>query len=299
MSLISGLFTVPVGFAIQTYNQKSDLNKSLFNPKIVHDLHKMDLKNGNLIENLPFNDVTSAIKKFINKAQIRKPLEWICTETPHLGFCSALATTRFIRGNTPVIILAPGFYEADKDACNWVMNHDISYIKSDDAFKIQCIPYICQLSSSIFGMCFLSFLPALGLAFTVGMISKALFSQWQEAKTDDFAIENSSDEDLKGGRRFFMAMQEVNIEERKTFWQEVAISAHGDNRLNILHPSITSRIQKIERAMLNRKIETDIEAEKQKLEELKIYIREAKHKIKQALKREGGILSIMKQRFSL
>ena len=154
-----------------------------------------------------------------------------------------------------VVTVAPGFYEADKDACSWIIKHELSHIKHNDHFTMLCVPCVCQLAAAIFGMCFLSFFPALGLAYAVGLVSLVLFARWREAKADDFAIENSSNEELKGGRRFFMAVQQTNIEVRNTFWRRFTISASGDMRLDTFHPSITSRIQKIERALSARNID--------------------------------------------
>lgn len=203
------------------------------------------------------------------------------------------------RNGDAALMVAPGLYEADKDACSWIIKHEISHIKHNDLFTMQCIPCVCQLAASIFGMCSLSLWPALGVAFTVGIVSQALFSQWREAKADDFAIENSSDEELKGGRRFFMAMQETNIEERNTFWKRIKISANGDMRSDILHPSITNRIQKIERALRTRNIDIDIEAEKRKPDGgLKACITNNKREIEQAAERAGGTFGIMKQMWS-
>ena len=94
---------------------------------------------------------------------------------------------------------------------------------------------------------------------------------WQEAKADDFAIENSSDAELKGGRRAFIASQEANIEERNTtLWKSFIISGSGERSLDILHPSLTSRIQKIEGALQARNV--TIEQERPKIDDLKKFI---------------------------
>src|SRR3989338_231014 len=231
MSLVSGLFTLPVGTAFQAYKQvRFELpleQRNLFGSERVY---KADPRYAQLLSTLPGSHIKSAMQPFLDKAGVRKDL--IFVETPNLGICGALGTNMLSNGDAAVMV-APGFYEADKDACSLIMKHEISHIKHNDLFTIQCVPCVCQLAASIFGMCSLSFLPALGLAFTVGIVSQALFSQWREAKADDFAIENSSDEELKGGRRFMMAMQETSIEERNTFWKRIAISASGEDRKSV------------------------------------------------------------------
>ena len=144
----------------------------------------------------------------------------------------------------------------------------------------------------------LSFLSTLGLVFIVGLVSHSLFSQWREAKADDFAIENSSDEELKGGRRHLMALQETNIEKRNTFWKRIAISASGNNRLGISHPSLTSRIQKIENTLLARNAEINPETERQKLNGLKVYMVNEIQEREQAVERSAGTLGFMRQMWS-
>lgn len=294
MSLFSGLFTLPVGFALQAYTQACFEfpleQRSLFGSKRIP---KTDPAYAEVLSTLPGGHIKTAIQPFLDKSGIRKDL--IVVEAPNLGFCTALGTSMFTKSDVAVLV-APGLYEADKDACNWVMKHELSHIKYNDTFTIHFVPCICQLAASIFGMRSLSFFPALGLALTVALVSQALFSKWREARADDFAIENSSVEELKGGRRFLMAMQEASIEERNTFWKRVTISASGDVRLDTLHQPFTSRIQKIERALHARNAEIDIEVERQKFGgKLKPYMANKKHEIEQAIERSGGTFGVIKQ----
>ena len=64
----------------------------------------------------------------------------------------------------------------------------------------------------------LFFLSAVLLLLLVGGLAHSLFSKWREVKADDFAIKNSSDEELKGGRRFFIFAQKILIQGTQTFW---------------------------------------------------------------------------------
>ncbi len=282
-----GIFTLPVTYAIQAYKQAFHEfpleNRSLFSSEIIR---KADPRYAEVLSKLRGGHIKTAMQTFLDKSGIRKDLIFI--ETPNLGFCNTLGTNIFRKSDATVIV-APGFYEADKDACSWVMKHEISHIKNNDTFTMPCVPCICQLAASIFGMCSLSFLPALGLAFTVGIVSRALFSQWREAKADDFAIENSSDEELKGGRRFLIAVKEASIEERNTFWKRVIISARGNNRLDILHPSITSRIHKIESALRARNVEIDIKTEKHRIDNVKKFMADKMREIMREIEKLVGL----------
>jgi hypothetical protein len=297
MSLVSGLYTLPVGTAFQAYKQTHlELpleQKSIFGSERIH---KDDPRYAYRLSILPGAHIKRAMQPFLDKLGLRKDLVFV--ETPTLGFCRAVGTNRFRQGDAAVLV-APGFYEVDKDACSWAMKHEISHIKHNDDFTKHCVPCICQLAASIFGMCFLSFLPALGLAFTVGFVSGISFSQWREAKADDFAIANSSDEELKGGRRLLMALQKARIEQRTTFWKQAIISAKGDMRSNLLHPSITSRIHKIEKALHARNVEIDREAERQNLEgRLKPYVVDKHREIEQFVKQMGGTFGLMRRMWS-
>ncbi len=279
MSLISGLFTLPVRSAFQAYKQarfEFPLEKSsMFGPERIH---KTDPRYTPALNSLPGAHIKPAMQTFLDGAGIRKDLIFVETAIP--GFCAAAGTNMFTKGDAAVII-SPGFYEADRDACSWVMKHEISHIRHNDLFTKHLEPCICQLAASIFGMCALSVVPAVALAFTVGIVSFVLFSRWREGKADDFAIENSSIEELKGGKRFLTAIQETSIEERNTFWKRVRISSSGNDRLDILHPSLTSRIQKIERTLLAKNAKIDPEIEKEKLNKMKGFLAEKKREIEQ------------------
>ncbi len=279
MSLFSGLFTLPLGAALGAYKQihlKIPLEERNFSSSAGIDPD--DPICAQRSSTFSGSHIKRGMEPFLDKVNIRKDLIFI--EVSSLGFASALGTNIFKNGDA-VILVAPGFYEADKDACNFVMKHEISHIKNNDLFTMHGVPCVCQLAASIFGMHSLSFWLALGISFTVGIVSRALFSQWREAKADDFAIANSSEQELKGGRRFFIAIQQLNIEERNTFWKRIAFSATGNTRLDILHPSTTSRIQKIEGALRNRNIDIDTEEERGKLDgQFKTFITNTQRGIK-------------------
>ncbi len=289
MSLLSGFFTLPSALALYVYKRmrfELSLWQGLESGSEI--IRKADPRYAQLLSDLVDSQIKNEMQEFLDKARIRKDL--IFVETPNLGICSASGTNFFKNGDA-VIEVAPGFYEFDKDACKFVMKHEISHIKHNDFFTTLCVPCVCQLAASIFGMCFLSFLPALVVAFAVSIVSYALFSQWREAKADDFAIENSSVEELKGGRRFFIAFQKVSIEERNTFWKRITISPGGDMRLDISHPSITSRIQKIEMALRAKNININVEKQMSNAR-LIIFIANKKREIGRAIEQAGGIPSI-------
>ncbi|MGD0664674.1 MAG: M48 family metalloprotease [Rhabdochlamydiaceae bacterium] len=271
MSLVSRsfLFGLPAYTAYKAYAQaRFELPMSIgFGHPTT--LYKTDPRYAEVLKQLPGGHIKDEIKSFLHQSEIRKDL--IVVEQYNSGFCTAGGTNIFTKSDA-VVLVAPGLHKTDKDACHFVMKHEISHIKNNDLFTMNCVPCVCQVVASIFGMRFLSFRSALMLVWIVGLVSEALFSMWREAKADDFAIKNSSDGELKGGRRVFITMKEANIEERNTtLWKQLIISASGERRLDIFHPSFTSRIQKIEGALQKRNVA--IEIERQMIDDLKAIVK--------------------------
>lgn len=293
-----GLFYLPLGYAMQTYKD------TCFEFPLVERVrsgerrvYKNDPRYNSLLASLPGHQIKDDMKPFLARHQIREDL--IFVETPNLGVGVANGSNRFTRHDAAIFI-APGFYDTDKDACCFLLKHEISHIKNNDVFTIALVPAICSLSIVIFGMFFLSFLATICLGVSISEISKSLFSQWREAKADDFAIQNSSDEELKAGRRLLIAMQAVNIDECKAFWKRIMTSANGDNRLDIFHPSLTSRIQKIDKTLYNRHVEIDEVIERHKIDILKAFLGAKTREVEQIIQQQGGIFAlVLKKLFSL
>jgi hypothetical protein len=203
----------------------------------------------------PSTKLKDAMQPFLDEVGIRKDLiffEDLRTK------CNAYGTSIF-KSSQPVIAIIQGLYEADKDACTWVIKHEISHIKHNDALMTPAISCLCQLAAFTLGMKYRSFFPAVTLALITGIVSQTLFSKWREAKADDFAIKNSSNEELKGGLRYLMAVQKIHS---------------GKMPWNLTHPSFASRIQKIEKALHSRDAVVDPKEENQKTDKLTLFLEE-------------------------
>ena len=182
---------------------------------------------------------------------------------------AAAGGTNLFGGAT--ILITHGFYEADKDACNFAVKHEIGHIKHNDCIVIPSVVATCQVATIFFGfgICSLSGVYVVVLIILGNIIVEGLFRQSQEGKADDFAIKTSSNEELQGGRRFFVALQESFIEKRNTrFWSRIVYSSGGENRLDVFHPSLAGRIQKIENALQLRGVEID-SIDREKFDHLK------------------------------
>ena len=297
MSLISGLFTMPFVAAFQAYKQaffelpltRPDFYSSIFGGRVRTRVRKNDPGYSDCLNQVT-HPVKGAMQQLLTEAGIRKDLMFITAR--NAGICCAAGTNMFTKGDA-VVMIAPGLYEADKEACCWAVKHEICHIKHNDSFSMHCVPAICILAASIFGMCFLPFFSACTLSSVVSTVSYSIFSQWREAKADNFAIEHSSPEELKGGRRFLMALQRRNIEDRSTsIWRRIVFSASGESRFDFLHPSLTSRLQKIERALHDQHVEIGATVEEGKMDNLKKYLVDEVKTIEQ-----GMSLQTMMQQF--
>lgn len=293
MSFIIPFLTSPGSYALQAYKQACF--KSPWQKQTGLRESKGDLDYNQTEESLSGNDIKTEMQPFLDKERIRKDL--IIEEVPNLGFCSALGTNMFIKSDAAIVV-SPGFYAADKEACSWLMKHEINHIKCNDAFIGPLVPAICSTAAAVFGTYSMSLLPATFLTISVGWVAEFLFSQWREGKADDFAIANSCGEELKGGRRWLMSIQETVLKERKTFWKKILISASGDVRSDLLHPSTTSRIQKIERALQRINVSIDDVEENPKMEQMKTFIRDKKSEVEEAAA-EIGFFNLIKQKHSI
>lgn len=170
---------------------------------------------------------------------------------------------------TPVIQMNPGSYEIDPDAAHFVLKHEIAHIKHNDFLIKKLASVVASVAAVVFGFALsLGFLPLLATTIAIVAAVTLPISQWRERKADDFAIKNSSAEELKGGRRFFKAFQEVNKGKRKNFISKLLYSKTGEPRLALTHPSFASRIKKIELELATRGIAIDDQIEGPLVEKL-------------------------------
>ena len=183
------------------------------------------------------------------------------------GFCGTHGTNFFTKGDA-IIYVTPKFQNVDKEACHWLVKHEISHIKNNDLFTMSFVPAICSMAGAIFSTLTMPVIPALLVTMSIGAIASAIFSQYREGKADDLAIAESSVAELKGGRRFLMSMQAINLKERKTFWKKITVSSTGEYRLDFAHPSTASRLKKIEDKLKQRRIRINTQTESTKIAKL-------------------------------
>jgi hypothetical protein len=215
-------------------------------------VRKEDPRYKSLLEKLPGNEIKNEVSSFLEAHGIRKDI--IFHEIKN-NFILAAAGSNFEKISDSLVMILPGLYQRDKSACTWSIKHEISHIKNNDNLVIPSIRVICGIALAIFSIFYLS--PVSGYFFCVGLnrlIGTSLWV-WRESKADDFANENSSVEELRGGLRFMKSLQRLNIARRTSFSSRIFISKSGENRLDLNHPSLDSRIKKIEKELRKRNIE--------------------------------------------
>ena len=238
------------------------------------------------------NSLNTEIKPFFEQQGIRKDL--LVLEMLNFSIFTSMGTNRFRQGDAIIKVL-PGFKEVDKHSYSWLIKHEIGHIKNNDNFTIPLVAAICSTTAAIFATIMLPIIPAILITIAVGLIAQGIFSQYREGKADDFAIANSSVDELKGGRRFMMSVQEVNKAKRKTLWNKLMGSSSGEDRLDYLHPSIASRLKKIERALEQKKVSIDEAEETKKIEPLTVFITKTNSQIESEVKKLGFFRMMMIQ----
>ena len=230
----------------------------------------------------PGYKIKTELQPFLDRIGIRKDL--IITGEIYEGHVASAMGTNYFNKGKAIIQIAPNFQHVDKDAYHFVLKHEIGHIKDNHVFTEPIVFAICSIAAGIFFVylapastlpLFLFAVKLIGITCTILTIHKIaiiIFSQYCEREADDFAIAESSDEELKGGRRFFLSSLEQNLEYRKTIktiWNKIFTSSTGELRFGISsHPSFSSRIKKIEDALKQRNVQIDDQEESAKIVKL-------------------------------
>lgn len=198
---------------------------------------------------LPGMGIKSAIQSLVHKFQLRDDL--IVTEGLNIGFCASIGV-HAIKSSQITLLLAPGFYNTDKHSCLFIMKHELHHILFNDPLMMKLVPLICQLALCIFGMIYLSPIASIIVVFPISFIVNVIFSRFREERADDFAIAHSTDDELRGARRFFHAVLHSNFNEEDSIYKRFSYDDQGESIWDFWHPSLLSRIFKVEKALKDR-----------------------------------------------
>lgn len=229
------------------------VNINLFGQK---QFHKGSLVHNSLMKTLPGYKIKKKLQPFLDQIRIRQDL--IILEQINPKLCTAEGTNFFTKG-AALISVSSDFHNTDEDACHFLVKREVCHIKNNDYFFLPLVPAICSTVAAA-STSTISVIPSLLTTISVGIITHALFLQFCDNKADDLVIAESSAEELKGGRRFLMSLQQVNLESR-AIWNKIKVSSNDDQFL-----------KKIECALQQKNTSIDVSKEAKKITKLKKFI---------------------------
>jgi Zn-dependent protease with chaperone function len=216
------------------------------------------------------NEIKAQLDPFLKNAGLRNDL--IIHEVAKRGIIAFAQGTNLFTSGAAIITVAMGLNNLDKEAFHWILKHEIGHIKNNDSFKTPLIGSICSTATAIFGaLTRRHWLLTTLLTISVGFAVFITVSQWAERKADEFAIKYSSTEELLGARRLFISQISTNIALREIYPAEGTYSSSGECRFAISHPSLSSRLSRIENALVERSHEYDTTTEDYKIYTLITY----------------------------
>lgn len=188
------------------------------------------------------------------------------------GICVACGTNLPKIGKATILV-PPNFERVDKNACFFALKHEIGHIKNNDCFTIPLVAAICAVATVVFGIVVLGSIPSLLITMSIALIATCVFTRYREGKADDFAICESSNDELKGGRRLLIGLQRSWLTLREEVpLMRMFISSTGKDRFDCSHPSIRSRIKKIEDELKRRGVEMNYREEESAINVLSSFI---------------------------
>jgi len=206
------------------------------------------------IREISLNALKKELQPLLDQEGIRKDL-MVVDMSDHIA---AAKGTHFFPNSQLSIGISRKLFDTDKEAALFIAKHEVSHIKHNDVFLGAVITAISSFVVAIFAVISFSALKALLVTFLIGRVVSIAYTRFYESRADDFAIANSTTEELKGGRRFFLSSLNMGLEQRaNSFWQKILYSATGEERLDISHPSLSSRISKIEKELANRNVQKE------------------------------------------
>lgn len=136
-------------------------------------------------------------------------------------------------------------------AANAIMRHEYTHIRNNDGIMLPCVTTVASTVAAILGCATLSALPSLLLTSITSVSSYYLYSQFLERRADDAAIKHSDKKELQAFLKILKQgqTQSLLIRRLQGLKAKLIISSTGDNRFDLSHPSMSSRIAKLEKAI--------------------------------------------------
>ena len=210
------------------------------------------------------DELESKIKELAGKLSINKPVELI-----EIKGCLTLAQAQggvLLPGKIGIAIDPEVVNETSSDELEFILAHELSHIKANDIMWMGITSGIAGLiatlamsvlfpsSAAYFPKIILCTLmvssPASVVGVLVSLIAFTILSRWREECADKLALSVCSDAAKKAASSPFEKIRLDNIDQRNhpsgsTFSRlliKLLITKDGNNRSDILHPSLTYRI---------------------------------------------------------
>jgi hypothetical protein len=255
MTLISNLaMSAYIGglFFIEAYR---NTHRKLLPPGCSSSRALMNGIGDNLVEN---SAIREEFRPFLKRTGIREDVffgEQIVTEVEG-GFDG----TNAIQRGSASVHLCRNMFLWDPNACRGVIKHELGHIKHNDGLRIPLVSAVTTIASTFFGFSIASAIGGVVPALSIGTaslllpiaFSRKIYVRFRESRADEFAIRESSIDELKGLRRFLVVAQKIKEMQRKkdSFFLKIW---HYD----WTHPSIVSRIDRINQELQKRHVRID------------------------------------------
>lgn len=190
------------------------------------------------------------MQPFFQKMKLREDL--IVAQAPTSLTFGSVGSNFFTQGDL-AIYLSTELCETDHEACYFMIKHEVSHIKHEDFFIMWTAATVTALSLATLAQGKQTRLNNLQRAAIIGAMAylvKTACSQYIEGRADSFAIAESSLEEIKGGRRFLTAV----------------LQTHLENSFSFQHPTLHSRIAKIDLELEKQGVQIDNEVETKKID---------------------------------
>lgn len=162
-------------------------------------------------------------------------------EAPHGGIAQGVGMNWFRKGDAAILI-RPDLYGAEPEGCRFAVRHEVCHILCNDVFKRPLVPLV--VAALLVAVVSVNFFSAIAI-IVVAEALRVIYTRFLEIRADRFAIAESTREELIGGRRLLLALRQARWEEKMSMWRQLH------------HPSIQSRIERIEEALGMKPVESE------------------------------------------
>lgn len=211
--------------------------------------------------------VESKTKELATKLGISKPVELI--EVKGLVMSAQALGVEILPGRIGIAIDPEIVNSIPKEQLEFLIAHELSHIKANDQMWIGVIGVISVITTLAVSILFPSFTthfstpvilvstllcpvssPAVLIAKIVAYTSLFIFSKWQEECADKLGHSVCSHHAKRAAPKFFENIRKSQLAVRNDeegsclskLWNRFSITAEGNSRLDVFHPSTTDRI---------------------------------------------------------